>query len=87
MSQATYSREDSKAEVDTEARTVEGQVNAILRYEAAQAVRLPVKSSDDDENFVFDKQPNRVDTVKFVAAQRNLVDYVSTRYPDVGKIC
>jgi len=35
---------------------------------------------------VFDILPNRVDTVKFVAAQRKLVDYVSTRYPDVGKI-
>ena len=46
------------------------------RYEAAQAVRVPVKSSEDDENFVFDIQPNRVDTVKFVTAQRKLVDYV-----------
>jgi hypothetical protein len=45
-----------------------------------------VKSSEDDENFVFDIQPNRVDTVKFVTAQRKLVDYVSTRYPDVGKV-
>ena len=35
---------------------------------------------------MFDIQPNKVDTVKFVAAQRKLVDYVSTRYPDVGKI-
>ena len=45
-----------------------------------------MKSSEDDENFVFDIQPSRVDTVKFVDAQRKLVDYVSTRYPDVGKI-
>ena len=45
-----------------------------------------MKSSEDDENFVFDIQPNRVDNVKLVAAQRKIVDYVSTRYPDVGKI-
>ena len=32
------------------------------RYEAAQAV----KSSDDDEKFVVDEQPNRVDTVQFL---------------------
>ena len=56
------------------------------RYEAAQAARVPVKSSEDDENFVFDIQPNRVDNVKFVAAQRKIVDYISTRYADVGKI-
>ena len=48
------------------------------------SARLPLKSSEDDENFMFDIQPNRVDTVKFVAAQRKFVDYVSTRYPDVG---
>ena len=50
---------------------MEGRVNTISpgSYEAAQAARVPVKSSEDDENFVFDIQPNRVDTVKFVAAQ------------------
>ena len=61
-----------------------GRVNP-GRY-AAEAAHVPVMSSEDDENFVFDIQRNRVDTVKFVAAQRKLVDYVSTRYPDVGKI-
>jgi len=30
--------------------------------------------------------PNRVKTVKFVNTQRNLCDYVVTRYPDVSKI-
>ena len=42
-----------------------------------------MKSSEDDENFVLDIQPK---TVNFVAAQRKLVDYVVTRYSDVGKI-
>ena len=55
-------------------------------YEAAQVARVPVKLSEDDEKFVFDIQPDRVDTVKFVAAQRKLVDHISIRYPDVGKI-
>jgi len=55
------------------------------RYEA-QAARIHVKSSEDDDS-LFDKQPNRVDTVKFVAAQRKLIDYVSTgrwRKSDLG---
>jgi hypothetical protein len=56
------------------------------RYETAQDGRNPHKSSDDDENFTFDIQPNKVDTVKFVTAQRKLISYISTRYPDVGKI-
>ena len=82
MSQATYSRGRFQGRGQSRGRDGgrSSQRNR-SRYEA-QAV----KSVEDDENFVFDIQPNKVDTVKFVAAQRKLVDYVSTRYPEVGKI-
>jgi len=40
----------------------------------------------DDENFSFDIHPNRVETIKFVNAQRKLCDDVATRYPDMSKI-
>ena len=46
----------------------------------------PASHVDDEENFMFDIYPNRVETVKFVIAQRKLCDYVATRYPDVSKI-
>ena len=45
----------------------------------------PASHVDDEENFMFDIYPNRVETVKFVIAQK-LCDYVATRYPDVSKI-
>ena len=46
----------------------------------------PASHVDDEENFMFDIYPNRVETVKFVIAQRKLCDYVATRYPDLSKI-
>ena len=87
MSQATYSRGRFQGRGRSGGRDGgrSSQRNP-GRYDAAQAARIPVKSSKDDEILVFDIQPNRVDTAKFVAAQRKRVDYVSTRYPDVGKI-
>ena len=56
------------------------------RYETAQAGRVPVISSEDVENFMFDIQTNIKDTVKFVVTQRTFDDYISTRNSDVGKI-
>ena len=53
------------------------------RYQASRATTNP---PDDEDNFVFDIYPNRVETVKFVVAQRKLCDYVATRFPDVSKI-
>ena len=65
---------------------MEGRVNEILAVIKYPKLHANLKPSQDDENFVFDIKPNRVDTVTFVATQRKLVDYISTRYPDVGKI-
>jgi len=56
------------------------------RYQSSQTNRVYAKPPDDEENFMFDIYQNRVETVKFVAAQRKLCDYESTRYPDVSKI-
>ena len=56
------------------------------RFQGAQISRAYAKPPDDEENFMFDIYPNRVETVKFVNAQRKLCDYVATRYPDVSKI-
>ena len=40
----------------------------------------------DEENFTFEVNPNKVDTVKFTNAKRKLVSFVGTRYPDVSDI-
>jgi len=42
------------------------------------------KAEEDD--FIFDYCPNRIDTMKIINAQRKLYDYVAVRYPDVSKI-
>ena len=35
---------------------------------------------------MFEIHPNRIDTVKFINAQRKLCDYVATCYADVSKL-
>ena len=40
---------------------------------------------EEEDDFIFDIYPNRIDTVRFINAQRKLCDDVAVRYPDVSK--
>ena len=55
------------------------------RYHNSQN-RSSVPPRDEEDDFMFEIHPNRIDTVKFINAQRNLCDYVATRYADVSKL-
>ena len=55
------------------------------RYNQNQP-RSSVPPRDEEDDFLFEIHPNRIDTVKFINAQRKLCDYVATRYPDVSKL-
>ena len=55
------------------------------RYNQNQP-RSSVPPRDEEDDFLFEIHPNRIDSVKFINAQRKLCDYVSTRYPDVSKL-
>ena len=55
------------------------------RYHNSQN-RSSVPPRDDEDDFMFEIHPNRIDTVKFINAQRKLCDYVATRYADVSKL-
>ena len=54
------------------------------RYHNSQN-RSFVPPRDDEDDFMFEIHPNRIDTVKFINAQRKLCDYVA-RYADVSKL-
>ena len=55
------------------------------RYNQNQP-RSSVPPRDEEDDFLFEIHPNRIDTMKFINAQRKLCDYVATRYPDVSKL-
>ena len=48
--------------------------------------RSSVPPRDEEDDFMFEIHPNRIDTVKFINAQRKLCDKVATRYVDVSKL-